>query len=116
MKVMVSCLGACFLAVAAQAAASSPASGPTVATPPNTTVTAPKAKKQKKVCRERQRSGSHLTNITCKTPEQWAQLQEDLDTEAELGIPGNKTSSGRSINRGTLPVDGGPVRGGAGPN
>ena len=74
-------------------------SGPTVATPEQTIVNAPK--KAKRVCRERQRSGSHLSNIVCKTPEQWAQLDQDqLDTEAEYGIPGNKTASGRAVDRG----------------
>jgi hypothetical protein len=77
-------------------------STPTIATPEDTTVTAPgaKPKKEKKVCRERMRSGSHLPNIVCKTPEQWAELQEQLDTDAELGIPGNKVSTGREINTG----------------
>lgn len=79
-------------------------SAPTVATPEDTTVTAPgaKPKKDKKVCRERMRSGSHLSNIVCKTPEQWAELQEQLDTEAEYGIPGNRTASGRAVNTGTI--------------
>lgn len=90
--------------------AAAQSSEPTVATPSTTIVTAPdaKAKKDKKVCKERMRSGSHLTNIVCKTPEQWAELQEQLDTEAEYGIPGNKVSTGRSINTGT--GGGGPPR------
>jgi len=95
------CLAAAALFTADAATAQN--SEPTIATPSTTIVTAPdsKAKKEKKVCRERGRSGSHLTNIVCKTPEQWAELQEQLDTEAEYGIPGNKVSTGRSINTGT---------------
>jgi hypothetical protein len=108
MKYSVRCLAVA--AIVAAGAASAQSSGPTIATPEDTTVTAPRAqpKKDKKVCRERMRSGSHLTNIVCKTPEQWAQLQEQLDTEAEYGIPGNKVSSGRAINTGT--GGGGPPR------
>ncbi len=102
------CLSAGALALAGTAvAAQSPA--PTPATPGTTVVTAPvKPAKPKKVCRERGRSGSHLTNITCKTPEEWAQLQSDFDEEAEYGIPGNKVATGRMIDRG--PPRSGPPR------
>jgi hypothetical protein len=77
-------------------------STPTTATPATTTVTAPGAKpaKVKKVCRERMRSGSHLTNITCKTPAEWAALQADVDDQDEYGIPGNKVASGRALDHG----------------
>jgi hypothetical protein len=93
----------------AAGAAAAQTSAPTTATPETTTVTAPaKSKKEKKVCRERGRSGSHLANVVCKTPEQWAELQEQLDTEAEYGIPGNRTATGRAMNRGT--GGGGPPR------
>ena len=105
MKHLVFYLAAGALATGGAAAAQEP----TTATPPNTTVTAPaKPKKEKKVCRERMRSGSHLSNIVCKTPEQWAELQEQFDSEAEYGIPGNKVSSGRAIDRG--PPRSGPPR------
>ncbi len=91
----------------APAAAQAPA--PTTATPETTTVTAPAAKaKEKKVCRERGRAGSHLTNIVCKTPEQWAELQEQYDSEGEYGIPGNRVATGRAVNSGT--GGGGPPR------
>ncbi len=88
-------------ALALAGAADAQTATPTPATPDTTVVTAPAKKKTQRVCRERQRSGSHLTNIVCKTPEQWAELQENLDTEAELGIPGNRTATGRAINTGT---------------
>ena len=84
--------------------------------PASTEATAAKPKKVKRVCRERMRSGSHLPNVVCKTPEEWAQLQQDFDDEAEYGFPGNKTSSGRAVDRGVPRVEGGPVRGGATPN
>jgi hypothetical protein len=107
MKILALCLASGALVLAGTAAAQT--STPTTATPPNTTVTAPaKPKKEKRVCRERGRSGSHLSNIVCKTPEQWAELEEQLDTEAEYGIPGNKVSTGRAIDRG--PPRSGPPR------
>jgi hypothetical protein len=93
-------LSLCIAAGALGTAAAAFAQAPTVATPPNTTVTAPKSQKAKRVCRERMRSGSHLTNVVCKTPEQWAELQEQYDSEAEYGIPGNKTATGRAMDRG----------------
>jgi hypothetical protein len=99
MKYIIFCIAAGALGL--PGAAFAQAQEPTTATPANTTVTAPKTKKEKKVCRERMRSGSHLTNIVCKTPDQWAELQEQLDTEAEYGIPGNRTASGRALNTGT---------------
>lgn len=83
-------------------AATAQSAEPTVATPSTTVVTAPAAKpKEKKVCRERTRPGSHLTNKVCRTPEQWADMQEQLDSEAEYGIPGNRVASGRAVNSGT---------------
>ena len=107
MRYLISCLAVA--ALGAAGAANAQTSTPTTATPPNTTVTAPKSQKVKRVCRERQRSGSHLPNIVCKTPEQWAELQEQYDSEGEYGIPGNKVSTGRSVNRG-MPSPGGPPR------
>ena len=106
MKYVILCLAA--VALGSPGAALAQTQEPTTATPANTTVTAPKTKKEKKVCRERMRSGSHLSNIVCKTPEQWAELQEQFDSEAEYGIPGNRVASGRAINRGT--GGGGPPR------
>ncbi len=99
MRRLLFCLAASGLGLAGPAVAQS--SDPTIATPPNTTVTAPASRpKEKKVCRERMRSGSHLSNVVCLTPDQWAQLQEQYDSEGEYGIPGNKTASGRAIDRG----------------
>jgi hypothetical protein len=100
-------LAACTLGTAGSAAPQT--SKPTTATPPNTTVTAPRSQGEKRVCRERTRTGSHLSNIACKTPEQWAQLQADFDEQDEYGFPGNKVSTGRSMNRGA-PRGGGPQR------
>jgi hypothetical protein len=108
MKYLFLCIAAGALALAGGAAAA-PTETPTPATPGTTVVTAPGKKKTQRVCRERQRSGSHLTNIVCKTPEQWAELQDQLDTEAELGIPGNKTATGRAVDRG-MPRQAGPPR------
>ena len=82
-------------------AATAQDSTPTTATPATTTVTAPaKPAKQKRVCRERHRSGSHLTNVVCKTPDEWAALQSDVDNQDEYGIPGNKVASGRALDHG----------------
>ncbi len=58
---------------------------------------AAKPKKEQKVCRERMRSGSHLSNITCKTPEEWARLQAETDDQDEYGIPGNRNDTSRRI-------------------
>jgi hypothetical protein len=100
MKILAICLSAGALALAGTAAAQAPASSTQAATA--------QPKKPKKVCRERMRSGSHLSNITCKTPEQWAELQATFDEEAEYGIPGNKVATGRMIDRG--PPRSGPPR------
>ena len=100
MKYLALCAAAGIIALAGSAAVQ--------ASPGATTQAAPaKPKKVQRVCRERQRSGSHLSNRVCKTPEEGAELQDRLDTEAELGIPGNKTATGRAIDRGA-PRGGGP--------
>jgi hypothetical protein len=99
MKSLILCLTAAGLATAG--AASAQPSSPVEATPSTTMVTAPgaKPKKEKRVCRERMRSGSHLSNVVCKTPDEWAALQADVDDQDEYGIPGNKVATGREINR-----------------
>jgi hypothetical protein len=91
MKVLILCLTAGALISAGVAAqASVPAS----------TQAKPAKPKVKRVCRERMRSGSHLSNVVCKTPEEWARLQADVDDQDEYGVPGNKTATGRAIDRG----------------
>jgi hypothetical protein len=99
MKYLILCLATAALAMPGTARAQ--ISTPTSATPPDTTVTAPgaRAKKPQRVCRERSRPGSHLSNVVCKTPEEWAQLQSDFDDQDEVGIPGNRTLTSREINR-----------------
>ena len=111
MKYLILCLAATGLAIAGAAAAQ--ASTPTSATPETTMVTAPgaKPKKPKRVCRERGRSGSHLTNVVCKTPEEWAALQSDVDDQDEYGIPGNRTSTARALNVSPLNKGTAPSRG-----
>jgi hypothetical protein len=109
MKILALCLSAGALVLAGGAAART--STPTPATPGTTVVTAPA--KVKRVCRERGRAGSHITNVVCKTPEEWAALQADVDDQDEYGIPGNKTATGRAINRSPLNRSSGPARGGA---
>jgi|GEM_PF-2249628 len=100
MSYLAALLAASALAVAGSAAAQT--STPTTATPERTTVTAPGAKpaKEKRVCRERGRAGSHLSNRVCKTPAEWAALQSDVDDQDEYGIPGARTASGRAIDHG----------------
>jgi hypothetical protein len=97
MKYLALCLTAVALATAGAASAQSSAPGGATSAD---AVGAPRGKpaKPKKVCRERMRSGSHLTNVVCKTPEQWAELQAEFDDQAEYGIPGNRVMTAREIN------------------
>lgn len=94
------CLSLVSVGLAGTAAAQT--STPTTATPEDTTVTAPGAKpaKEKRVCRERGRAGSHLANRVCKTPAEWAALQSDVDDQDEYGIPGARVATGRAIDHG----------------
>jgi hypothetical protein len=89
MKYLALCLTAVTLIMAgaatAQAASSDQADGA-------------RPKKEKRVCRERQRSGSHLSNVVCKTPEQWARLQAEFDDQDQYGIPGNRGKTARDMN------------------
>jgi hypothetical protein len=109
MKSLILCLALGGLGLAGGAAAQT--STATTATPPNTIVTAPAAKPKQgqRVCHIRIRSGSHFTDQVCKTPAEWAAMETPYDTEAELGVPGNKVSTGRNFNRGD-PGGAGPPR------
>ena len=97
MKYLALCLGSGALALAGSASAGT--SAPTTATPATTVVSAPRAKTKKpqRVCRERQRSGSHLSNIVCKTAEEWAALQSEVDDQDEYGVPGNRAMTTRTL-------------------
>ena len=95
------CMIAAGFALAGSAAAQAP-------TPASTAGTPAKAKKPKKICRERGSAGSRLSNMVCKTPEEWAQLQTDFDDQDEYGIPGNKVATGRATNVGGTNKASGP--------
>jgi hypothetical protein len=90
MKYLTLCLTAVALTITSAATALSPATEQ--ATPV-------KPKKEKRVCRERMRSGSHLSNIVCKTPGEWARLQAEFDDQDDYGIPGGKVTTGRELSR-----------------
>lgn len=91
MRIFSLCLASASLALTGAAAAQTPATTSTEATPV-------KPKKPKRVCRERGRPGSHLSNVVCKTPDEWAALQQDFDDQDEFGIPGSKVTTSREMN------------------
>ena len=97
MKYLALCVATAVVAMAGSASAQTSAPGGATSAD---AAGGPAAKpaKQKKVCRERMRSGSHLANIVCKTPEQWAELQAEFDGQDEYGIPGNRVMTARCMN------------------
>ncbi len=53
---------------------------------------APK-KKQHKICRDVERSGSHIPKTTCKTKDEWAAL-ENTGADADGTQPGSRSFDG----------------------
>jgi hypothetical protein len=74
MKYLIFCLTAGALAMAGAAPAQAPSSGQAKAAKP---------KKEKKVCHEVMKSGSHLPTVTCKTAAQWAEQEATAAEDAE---------------------------------
>ena len=70
--------------------------------------TAPKPKKPKKICHEVPRSGSHIAQTICRTQEEWDNQPDPKDMGMGVDIPGNRATTGRSVNVGTQ--GGGPGR------
>ena len=105
MRIFSLCLAASALALAGTTAAL--ASVPGGATTADTAATA--KPKEKRVCKDRGRAGSHLPNRVCKTPAEWAALQAEFDDQDEYGIPANKVSTAREINRSPTNISGGPT-------
>lgn len=61
----------------------------------------PKPKKPKKICHEVMRSGSHIAQTICRTQAEWDNQPSTEDMGMGVDIPGNRATTGRSVNVGT---------------
>ena len=59
-----------------------------------------KPKKERRICKTHIRSGSHLSTTVCKTNAEWLALEGNYDSESEVGVPGNRSATGRSVDVG----------------
>ena len=64
----------------------------------------PKKAKPRRICRETERSGSHMTLRICRTAEEWSELSSKT-FDQPFNMPGNRAATGRNINTGTKPRD-----------
>lgn len=72
-----------------------------VAPPTESGTAAAKPKKAKKICHTVDKPGSHIPATVCRTQEEWDNQPSPQDMGSGVDIPGNRASTGRSVNVGT---------------
>ena len=61
-----------------------------------------KPKKERRICKTAIRSGSNLSTTICKTRAEWAGIEANADPDDEVGVPGNRSATGRDVNVGGM--------------
>jgi hypothetical protein len=61
-----------------------------------------KPKKERRICKTQIRSGSNLSTTVCKTYAEWAALEGNSSADDDVGVPGNRSATGRETNVGGL--------------